>query len=235
MVISLIFKKALAEPHYCETYADLVSNLKQSMPEFTSPTGRSVTFKTALLNTTQSEFEALSNILTLTSEDTKGLCNEGIELLKKKRKDRVLANMKFIGQLFLRSLLSARIVGSVLRDLSKCDKGPDAVPQEPMVECLCELIQNIGFTLEAYGQDGKESLESVCSHLQELKRHYGKRIQFAIQDVLDVRCNGWRRRTFKASAKTKGEIYQEHLRAQAWGCETPAAEVQIAGARRFAA
>ena len=36
--------------------------------------------------------------------------------------DRVLANMKFIGQLFLRSLLSAKIIGSVIQDLTNCEQ-----------------------------------------------------------------------------------------------------------------
>merc|ERR1740121_3480028 len=36
-VIELIFKKALAEPHYCETYADIVFGLKSAFPEFQSP------------------------------------------------------------------------------------------------------------------------------------------------------------------------------------------------------
>jgi len=141
----------------------------------------------------------------------------------------------------LRSLLSARIVGSVLRDLATCDK--QAVPQEPMVECICELLQNIGFTLEQCGAAGKEALDSVCSRLAELKERpsegdragmlYSKRIQFAIQDVLETRSNSWRRKTFKASAKTKMEIAQEQYRdIVTGGVANDGSEIQIAGARR---
>jgi translation initiation factor 4G len=235
VVIGLIFQKALAEPHYCETYADMVLALKQCMPEFPSPNGgKPITFKAALLNTTQSEFEALSQILTVTPEEAKGMQIEEIDALKKKRRDRARANMRFIGQLFLRALLGSRIIESIIKDLSKANDAT-AVPEESIVECLCELLQNTGYTLECSGEAGKASLSKVCEKLDAIKGMYCKRIQFGIQDVLDIRSQGWKKKTFKASAKTKGEIRREQeqdLWAQACGREVPTAEVQIAGARR---
>merc|ERR1711957_712375 len=179
LIIGLIFKKSLAEPHYCETYADMVFALKQ-------------------------------------------------------RKDRARANMKFIGQLFLRALLGTRIIESVIRDMAKCSSEA-TVPEEPIVECLCELLTNIGFTLEAAGGTGQSALNEVCIRLQNLKKHYSKRVQFAIQDVLDIRSAGWKKKTFKPAAKRKDEIRREQemeLRRVASGQEVGASEVQIAGARR---
>jgi hypothetical protein len=241
LLIALIFKKALAEPHYCETYADMVAALKQRVPEFPSPDGKPLTFKAALLNATQGEFESLSEVLTLTAEDVNGLDLEEIELLKKKRKDRVLANMKFIGNLFLRKLLGAKIIGSVIQELAMCDE-KDQVPQEPMVECICELITNIGFTLEE-SPAGKSALVNVFGRLAELKQRpapegrrgcglYSKRIQFAIQDLVDLRTANWAKKSFKASAKTKEEIRKEQERdLKATGKTVPASTVEIAGAR----
>lgn len=235
LIIGLIFRKALAEPHYCETYADMVFALKQRLPEFKSATGgKTVTFKAALLNATQSEFESLSEILTLAEAEKKGLAPEDIERLEKKRRDRARANMKFIGQLFLRALLGTRIIESVIRDLAKCN-AEAVVPEDAIVECLCELLQNIGYTLEASGASGQAVLTEVCTRLQNLKGNYGKRIQFAIQDVLDIRSAGWKKKTFIHSAKTKEEIRKEQeleLRAAACGREVSSAEMQIAGARR---
>jgi hypothetical protein len=235
LVIGLIFKKALAEPHYCETYADMVLALKQCMPEFPSPSGnKPITFKAALLNTTQSEFEALSQILTITPEESNGLQPEEIDTLRKKRRDRARGNMRFIGQLFLRALLGSRIIESIIKDLAKCEHA-DMAPEEAIVECLCELLQNTGYTLERSGEAGKASLSKVCDKLCAIKGNYNKRIQFGIQDVLDIRGAGWKKKTFKASAKTKEEIRREQeqdLWAQACGREVQSAEVQIAGARR---
>lgn len=241
LVISLLFKKALTEPHYCETYADMVFALKQRMPEFPSEVGgRPVTFKTVLLNQCQNEFEALPSILKMTAEELDGLDLEEIDFQMKKRKDRVLSNMKFIGHLFLRQLLSAKIIGSVIQDLTSCDQA-DVLPEEPMIECICELLSNIGFTLESTTV-GKAAVTAVCGRLLDLKQRqtefgkgaYSKRIQFGIQDILDMRCAGWTKKTFKASAKTKDEIrraHQKEIALQARGKEVSSGEVQIAGAR----
>jgi len=241
LVISLIFKKALTEPHYCETYADMVFALKQRMPEFPSENGgKPVTFKTVLLNQCQNEFEALPAILKMTAEELEGLDLQEIDFQKKKRKERVLSNMKFIGHLFLRQLLSAKIIGSVIQDLTSCDQA-DVLPEEPMIECICELLSNIGYTLEATPV-GKAAVAAVCGRLLDLKQRqtefgrgvYSKRIQFGIQDILDMRCAGWTKKTFKASAKTKDEIrraQETEMALQARGKEVSTGEVQIAGAR----
>jgi len=58
LVIGLIKGKALAESHYCETYADLVFYLRPVLPTFPSTDGKKPTdVKKALLNVCQAEFE----------------------------------------------------------------------------------------------------------------------------------------------------------------------------------
>merc|ERR1719409_419494 len=57
----------------------------------------------------------------------------------------------------------------------------------------------------------------VCGRLADLNQQkkangkpiYCKRIQFAIQDVLDARKAGWARKVFRAAAKTKEEIRRD--------------------------
>merc|ERR1719329_2002553 len=240
LLISLIFEKALAEPHYSETYADMIFTLKDWMPEFPSATtGKPVTFRAALINTCQHEFESLSTTLAFDPDELARLDQEEIDFQKKKKKGRVLANMKFIGQLFLREMLNAKIIGSVIQDLAKCNQA-DVIPEEPMVECICELLTNIGYTLES-SPIGKSALTSVCSRLQELKSKqdgskslYSKRIQFAIQELLEIRAAAWTKKSFKTSAKTKEEIrlqQEKDIAAQARGRQGQEVEVQIAGAK----
>ena len=48
LVISSIVKKCLAEPHCCETYADLVAEWLQRMPAINSATNTSLTLSTVL-------------------------------------------------------------------------------------------------------------------------------------------------------------------------------------------
>lgn len=241
LLISLIFQKALAEPHYCETYADLAFRLKAAYNEFPNPDGgKPVTFKATLLNICQKEFEALPTTLEPSSEEVEVLGPEEVEFRRQKTKARVLANMKFIGHLFLRQLLSAKVIGSVIQELVLCDQA-DVLPQEHVLECACELILSIGFTLDSMPA-GSHALAQVGGRLKDLKTRlgndgkaaYSKRMQFAIQDLLDIRAAGWTRKTFKSAAKTKEEIrLDQHrdLTAQARGREAEHAEQVVVGQR----
>jgi hypothetical protein len=246
LVIALIFKKALLEMHYCETYADLVHHLRLVMPEFPSESGngKTVTFKSTLLTVCQDEFEALPKTLEPEKDEADKHSAEDLELRKQNRKKRVLANMRFIGNLFLRQLLTSKIIASVIQELTLCEEdksGGTAVPEEHIIECICELLTSIGYTLEQMPQ-GKICLQQVCGRLLDLKQRknnqgksiYSKRIQFSIQDVLDARQDGWKVRSFKPSAKTKEEVKIEQerdIKAQACGRKVDDAEVTIAGAR----
>eukprot|EP00971_Amphidinium_carterae_P257055 5103140-Amphidinium_carterae.1 len=66
----------------------------------------------------------------------------------KKRKQRALANMRFIGHLYLRQLLSTKVITSVAQELAGC--GADTLPKEHVIECLVELLMTTGVTLEAH-------------------------------------------------------------------------------------
>jgi len=240
-IISLIFKKALSEPHYCETYADLIFSINSSFGQFASPTGgKPLTFKSTLLNICQNEFESLPNSLNPTQEEIESYDSEELEFRRKKTKDRVLANMKLIGHLFLRQLISAKVISSVIQELIQCDNA-DVLPEEHVIECVVELLMSIGYTLESMAV-GKASLSMVCGRLLDLKQRkrkdgrgvYCKRIQFAIQDLLDVRCAGWTKKIFGGIAKTKEEIRLEQhreLAAQAHGKEVESGKHIVAGQR----
>lgn len=217
LIISLIFKKALAEPHYCETYADLVYSMKSELPEFPSPTGgKPVTFKASLLHVVQEEFEAIPKDLA-PAAGKKSAEEAGFQAHQDKK--RVLANMRFIGNLFLRQLLSSKVVSSVLLELVLCDT-PDLSPVEHLVECACELLGAVGYTLEA-SPVSAAPLSQVCTRLSQLRKRragnqdaYSKRIQFLVQDVLEMRTAGWTKKVFKNIAKTKEEIRLEQERGQ---------------------
>jgi len=236
-IISLIFKKAVSEPHYIQTYADLVFRLRACYPEFPDEDGgKPVTFKALLLNICQDEFDSLPTCM---SEKEAGNDPEE-ELTRKKTKERILANMKFIGHLFLRQMLSARVIGSVIKELTLCDDA-DQVPEEHVIECAVELLMSVGHTLEGMPA-GKQAMGQVCGRLLDLKGRktragqaiYCKRIQFAIQDLLDARKAGWARKVFGGVAKTKAEIKLEQerdLNSQAYGGEVVSGQVVISGQR----
>lgn len=240
-IIELVFKKALAEPHYCETYADLIFCLKSAFPEFPAKDGgRPMTFKSSVLNICQNEFESLPATLEPTAEERASCDEEELESCMKQRKDRMLANMKLIGHLFLRQLLPAKVIASVIQELLLCDQ-EDYIPEEHTVECACELLMSTGHTLESLPA-GRYAVQQACGRLTELKLRkaaqgrgvYSKRLQFVIQDMLDARADGWTKKSFKSSAKTKEEVrlaQQRELNAQTKGALSPSAEKVVAGQR----
>jgi len=166
--------------------------------------------------------------------------DEEREFHKKKRKDRVLSNMKFIGNLFLKNHLSAKVIGHVIQDLV-CISA-EQVPEEPMVECICELLKTIGYTLEQ-SANGKASLISVCGRLKDLMNtkvkdksgrdvpKYSRRIQFAIQDIQDMKSNGWKAKIFKEQAKKMQDVKADHDR-QARAKGPIVSETVVAGKKK---
>merc|ERR1719281_1079910 len=116
---------------------------------------------------------------------------------------------------------------------------PEAIPEEHLVECICELLSAIGFTLES-NPAGKSAVTQVCGRLMDLKTKkkkdgkqvYPKRIQFAIQDLLDMRQAGWMKKSFKTSAMTLEQVKEQQERDErdAKGGKVTVAERVVAGA-----
>ena len=88
-VIKIIFGKALVEPHYCETYADMVFALRTRYPEFPAENEgeKPHSFTRVLLNTVQNEFESLPTTFEPSDDDRSKFPNpEDLNLEMKKRK-----------------------------------------------------------------------------------------------------------------------------------------------------
>jgi len=214
-VIHQIFKKALKDTHYCETYADLVFYLREELPSFPNPAGgKPISFKSVLLTACQNEYMQMPK--TLDDPSDEGKDKEDIDFARMKRKEKILANIKFVGNLFLRNLLRPQIIGQIMNDLTGSNEA-DKMPDEHLIECLLKLILTIGFTLDGM-EHGNQSLTQVQGRLMELKKSkdkktkkdvYSKRVQFAIQDLIDIRRANWETTSFKAEAKTMEEIRKE--------------------------
>merc|ERR1712129_304284 len=92
-----------------------------------------------------------------------------------------------------------------------CRQEP-GLPEEHMIECVCELLHSIGYTMDGSGT-GKMLMDQFSARLRDLKRCEGsagrgafsKRIQFQIQDLLDLRAKSWEKKLFKEQAVTKEE------------------------------
>jgi len=165
LVVSLIIRKVLDEPHYCETYARLVDSLRSRYPEF-PPEGtgtKPLTFRRVLINAVQMEFEEILN-------------EDEVALDAGERRRKASNNAKFIGHLFLRNLLAESVIHGVLSDLLDPGRHPleecalrlrPGVGQEPLVECALQLLQVVGCKLEDTAS-GRPLIAQLSDRLDDL-------------------------------------------------------------------
>ena len=111
-----------------------------------------------MLNLCQNQFEATEKEMAVQEGDGTATAPTATtakqdEETKKRAKKRALTNMKIIGQLFLRQLLSLKVVVSVIEALLHLDTGDPAAAEVPppayKIDCIHTLFLETGFSLEA--------------------------------------------------------------------------------------
>ena len=85
----------------------------------------------------------------LSQKQKEGMDSAEAKEYEARQKKRALANMKFIGNLFLRKLLATKVISSVLVNLIG---DTENIPEEYHVEFACVLSQTVGKSLEDSGE-----------------------------------------------------------------------------------
>jgi hypothetical protein len=190
IVISIIFHKVTDDPHYCETYVDMVHALNTAYPEFPAEEEGMApcTFRRMLVNMCQNKFEDLLAAQDNVTEEKKASMSEDdFQTLLIKQKRYAMATMKFIGHLFLRQLLATAVIRTVIGTLL------EGTPPELQVEYALELLQWTGHRLDS--SKDKAQLELIMARLKDLKKlkHsdgsacLSRRVQFMVDDLVDLR------------------------------------------------
>ena len=187
MHLRLLFEKAVSGHESCDKYAELCVHLRGLYPEFETADGEKVTFTRVLLSICQAEFEKLTSSLDVdhsVQHRTQGQKRR----FEKQFKEQMLGNMKFIGHLFLRRLLSHKVVVSIVEQLLHEEEFPEAL----FIDGVIVLIQTVGATIEL-SDSGKIFLNALFDRLKSFKgiAKYPQTLKHSIQDLLDLRSNGW--------------------------------------------
>lgn len=204
LLISLIIRKVLAEPHYSETYADLVYFLRPHYAEFPPEEEGEppITFERILLNAVQNEFEAMPAALEVQSLQVEAVAPAEMFERRDSQRKRALANMKFIGHLFLRELLGVKVISIIATELLSSTA-------EELVECACQLLQAIGYTLDTTPA-GRMLLTQLMARLAEVRDNtLSKRLRYKIQDLLDLQQRGWQEKVLREHARTIEEVRRD--------------------------
>lgn len=234
-VVQEIFEKTLFEPKFSNMYAELCRRLditiQPVLDRKQEQAGKQLNFKKILLNHCKDEFTRFANSSNERSDDgtaegdnatdgdadqegkspkqkkSKEVLNE--EAMKaSKAKKRMLANVRFIGELFLKDLLREQIIHR--NCIQKLLSLGIEKKEEDVLEALCKLIAKTGSKLSE-NREAVRHIDTYFRHLEHFSRDQTlpARIRFMVQDLIEQRHNNWKVRREEAKAKTIAEIHQD--------------------------
>jgi len=193
-IIDLVFDKALFEPIFGFMYSQLCVRCAEKFPEFpdeSNPDAKPHTFKRLLLNKCQEEFEkenVVEEELAKLPEETDPSVKEQI---RKKAKNRMLGNIRFIGELYKCKMLTEKIMHEcVIKLLGRDTKDPDL----DEVECLVKLLTAIGKLIDH--PKSKEYMDAYFARIRDMSLHSSlpNRVRFMLQEVIELRRGQWKER-----------------------------------------
>ncbi|CAA0842481.1 Eukaryotic translation initiation factor 4G [Striga hermonthica] len=207
-VISQIFDKALMEPTFCEMYANFCFHLAQDLPDLTVE-GEKITFKRLLLNKCQEEFERGER----EEQEANKVEEEGeVKQTAEEREDkrlkarrRMLGNIRLIGELYKKRMLTERIMHECINKLL----GEYHNPDEENIEALCKLMSTIGEMIDHAKAKGHiDALFNIMAQLSNNMK-LSSRVRFMLKDAIDLRKNKWQQRRKVEGPKKIEEVHRD--------------------------
>ncbi|KAF1888518.1 hypothetical protein Lal_00011291 [Lupinus albus] len=217
-VISQIFEKALMEPTFCEMYANFCSHLASALPDF-SEDNEKITFKRLLLNKCQEEFERGEKEQEEANKADEGEVKQSDEEREERRvkaRRRMLGNIRLIGELYKKRMLTERIMHECIKKLLGQYQDPD----EEDIEALCKLMSTIGEMIDH--PKAKVHMDAYFDRMKVLSNNMNlsSRVRFMLKDAIDLRKNKWQQRRKVEGPKKIEEVHRDAVQerqAQAQG------------------
>ncbi|KAL4199611.1 hypothetical protein AMTRI_Chr03g52090 [Amborella trichopoda] len=207
-VINQIFDKALMEPTFCEMYANFCFHLAGELPDF-SEDNEKITFKRLLLNKCQEEFERgereQAEANRVEEEGEAKLSDEEREEKRIQARRRMLGNIRLIGELYKKKMLTERIMHECIKKLLGQVHNPD----EEDIEALCKLMSTIGEIIDH--PKAKEHMDAYFDRMGMLSNNQklSSRVRFMLKDSIDLRKNRWQQRRKVEGPKKIEEVHRD--------------------------
>ncbi|KAG9085545.1 hypothetical protein FS749_004337 [Ceratobasidium sp. UAMH 11750] len=238
-VIKLIFEKAKDEAAFSEMYARLCRKMMERVsPNVQDETirnaeGQPITggllFRKYLLNRCQEDFErgwsakeAAAALAASKAGDDKAAeaasqangeavlySEEYYAAAKAKRQG--LGLVRFIGELFKLQMLTERIMHECIKKLLSNVINPE----EEEIESLCKLLTTVGQSLD--NAKARNHMDIYFERMQEMARgsNINSRMQFMLQDVIELRHRHWQARSAVAQPSTIAAVHEQAKRDEA--------------------
>lgn len=207
-VISQIFDKALMEPTFCEMYANFCHHLAAELPDL-SVDNEKITFKRLLLNKCQEEFERGEREEEEANKvEEEGEVKQTAEEREEKRlkvRRRMLGNIRLIGELYKKKMLTERIMHECIKKLLGQYQNPD----EENVEALCKLMSTIGEMIDH--PKARDHMDAYFDRMANLSNNMklSSRVRFMLKDAIDLRKNKWQQRRKVEGPKKIEEVHRD--------------------------
>ncbi|KAL1341173.1 hypothetical protein AAHE18_09G067700 [Arachis hypogaea] len=206
-VISQIFEKALMEPTFCEMYANFCLHLASELPDF-SEDNEKITFKRLLLNKCQEEFERGEREQEEANKADEGEVKQSDEEREDRRvkaRRRMLGNIRLIGELYKKRMLTERIMHECIKKLLGQYQDPD----EEDIEALCKLMSTIGDMIDH--PKAKKHMDAYFERMKLLSdnMNLSSRVRFMLKDAIDLRENKWQQRRKIEGPKKIEEVHRD--------------------------
>ncbi|CAN4078110.1 unnamed protein product [Withania somnifera] len=192
-VISQIFDKALMEPTFSGELPDFVED------------NQKITFKRLLLDKCQEEFErgereeAEADSM---AENGEGKLSEGKREEKRlQARRRMLGNIRLIGELYKKKMLTERIMHECIQKLL----GQYQTPDDEDIESLCKLMSTIGGMIDH--SKAKDYMDVYFDMMTTIANNtdLSTRVRFMLMDIIDLRKDKWQqRRKLEGPQKNRG-------------------------------
>ncbi|KIY46040.1 ARM repeat-containing protein [Fistulina hepatica ATCC 64428] len=235
-VIRLVFEKATDEAAWGEMYARLCRKMMERISANVQDVGIKNTegkpiaggqlFRKYLLNRCQEDFErgwvnkeitAAAAAASKAAESGQKADGADIELYSdeyyaaQKAKRQGLGLIRFIGELFKLQMLTERIMHECVKKLL----GNVDNPEEEEIESLCKLLTTVGRLLDV--PKAKSHMDIYFTRMTELTKspNVSSRMQFMLQDVLELRHRNWMARNQVAAPATLAHIHEQAAKESA--------------------
>ncbi|KAJ3997784.1 hypothetical protein F5050DRAFT_1690116, partial [Lentinula boryana] len=240
-VIRLVFEKATDEATWSEMYARLCRKMmEQISPKVQDdgiknsegkPIAGGQLFRKYLLNRCQEDFERgwVNKEATAAAAATKAIEDQAAKAANaskeeeeialyseeyyaaQKAKRQGLGLIKFIGELFKLQMLTERIMHECVKKLL----GNVENPEEEEIESLCKLLTTVGQMLDT--AKARAHMNVYFDRMKELTKslNVNSRMQFMLQDVIELRERKWQSRNAVAAPTTIAKVHEAAAKEKA--------------------
>ncbi|EAN92432.1 eukaryotic translation initiation factor 4 gamma 4 [Trypanosoma cruzi] len=182
-VVRLIYDKALVEPVFAGLYARLCYMIVRYEYDYRSTQSGEVDaqkseVRVAIVEKCQQMFDGATKAVRETASE------EEAEKVRKRN----VNNIKFAGELFLKSLITQKIIDRILGE-----KLFNITPNDMDLEVVVNLLEVVGKMYEEKHPAAQPALWKLLGELQE-ERRFSNRIRFLLQNLIERRNGGWKPR-----------------------------------------